>query len=60
MEKEITNAELIREIRAKAKRAKPAVQKPFFKLLERSTKAELKRIRKAVRVSRDGYDIRFD
>ena len=54
-----TKAELIQEIKTKVKRANPRVKKHFYKLLERSTKAELERIRRKVRVSRDSYDISF-
>jgi hypothetical protein len=55
----ITKAELIREIKEKVKRANPMVKRHFYRLLARSTKPELVKIRKKVRVSRDGYDISF-
>ena len=53
----MTRAGLTRAIKAKVKRAKPVVKKEFYKLLRRSTKPELERILRKVRVSRDGYDV---
>lgn len=53
----MTKAELTQEIKRKVKRAKPIVKTEFYKLLGCSTKPELERILRKVRVSRDGYDI---
>lgn len=59
MKEDMTKKELIQAIQEKTKRAKGVAKTPFNKLLKRSTKAELKRIRRVVRVSQDGYDISF-
>lgn len=56
----MTKAELIQAIKTKVRRAKPTPKKLLYKLLNHSTKPELERILRKVRVSRDGYDIRWD
>ena len=55
--KEKTNAELIREIERKVRRAKPFIRDGFVSGLKYKKKSELKRIHKKVKVDRDGYGI---
>lgn len=61
MEKRKTKAELIREIEGKTKKAKPVALNHFRRFLreKKRTKADLERISKTTRVSRDGLDIAF-
>jgi len=47
----VTKAELIREIKAKASKASPAVKRIFFSRLGRNTKAELQRKLRRMHVS---------
>ena len=56
-----TKAELIREIEGKTKRAKPIALNHFRRFLrtKERTRADLQRISKTARVSRDGLDITF-
>jgi hypothetical protein len=55
--KETTKAELIHQLEAKVKRAKPTVKTLFSKELQRSTKKRLIHLLKTVKVSNDGWDI---
>ena len=55
----MTREGLIQAIKVKVGRAKPRAKGEFYKLLRRSTKSELERILRSVRVSRDGLDISF-
>lgn len=50
----VTKAELIRDIKAKARNASPLVKRVFYSGLARSTKADLKRKLKRMRVTRSG------
>jgi hypothetical protein len=50
----VTKAELIREIKAKAGKAKPVVRRVFFSGLARNTKPELERKLRRMRVTRSG------
>jgi hypothetical protein len=54
---EMTKAEFISRIKAKASNAKPSVKRVFFSGLARKNKAELRRLLGRIRVTRDG-DIR--
>jgi hypothetical protein len=51
---EVTKAELIQEIKAKASKASPLVKRAFFSGLARNTKAELQRKLRRMRVTRNG------
>lgn len=53
----MSKVDLIGKIKNKVRRAKPIVKREFYRLLERSNKADLERILKNAHVSRDGYDI---
>jgi len=55
--KDMTKADLIKEISKKVKRAKPFVKIHFLRGLKYQTKEELGQILKSARVSGDGYDI---
>ncbi len=57
MIKRITNADLIKAISKKVKRAKPFIKIPFLRGLKYQTKEELGQILKSARVSGDDYDI---
>ena len=51
---EVTKTELLGSIRWKVRRANPMVGREFDKLLRRSTRVELERISKKVRVTKGG------
>jgi hypothetical protein len=51
---EVTKAELVRQIKAKASRAKPSVKRVFLRGLARNSKAELRRKLRRMYVTRDG------
>ena len=53
----MTKAELIHQLEAKVKGAKPTVKALFSKELQRSNKKRLVHLLKTVRVSKDGWDI---
>jgi hypothetical protein len=57
MKSALTKAELIQGIEDKTKKAKPFVRATLLKGLKYKTRAELERIYKSARVSKDGLDI---
>ena len=49
-----TKADMIKDIKARAAKANPIVKRVFFRGLEHKTKAQLERILKLMRVTREG------
>lgn len=60
LKREMSKAELIESITKKAQRAQPMVRRMLLSGLKNQKIAELKRIDKNMKVSRDGWNISLD